>query len=100
MPGSEISVETMFYIYLIESTSGGHLYIGYTSDLKKRVKEHNRGLNFSIKPYKPWNLIYYEACVEESDARRREQYLKTSQGRRLMKRRLKDYFYRKKNLTD
>lgn len=90
----------MFYVYLIENTAGDHLYIGYTSDLKRRLKEHNQGLNFSTRPYKPWNLIYYEACIEESDARRREQYLKTNQGRRLVKRRLKDHFYQKKNLTD
>ena len=90
----------MFYVYLLESRAGNHFYTGYTQDLKKRLKEHNQGLNFSTKPYAPWNLIYYEACIEESDAKRREGYLKTSEGRRLIKRRVKDYLYKKKNLTN
>ncbi len=90
----------MFYVYLIESINGNSLYTGHTRDLKKRLKEHNQGLNFSTKPYRPWNLVYYEACVEKTDAKRREKYLKTNQGRRLIKRRLKDYFYNKKNSMD
>lgn len=82
-----------YYVYVLRSLIGNHLYIGYTNNLVKRVKEHNRGLNFSTKPYRPWKLIYYEACLNEEDAKRRESYLKTSQGGRLLKRRLKDYFY-------
>ncbi len=89
----------MFYTYLLES-EGGHLYIGYTSDLKKRLNEHNQGLNSSTKHYGKWKVIYYEAVINEVDARRREKYLKTTQGNRLIKRRLKEYFYQKKNLAD
>lgn len=87
----------MFYVYVLESVGSGDLYIGSTNDLKSRLIEHNRGLNFSTKRYIPWDLIYYEACLSESDARRRERYFKTTQGRRLLKRRLKDYFFSKKN---
>ncbi len=94
MPGSETSSSIMFhYIYVLESEKNGSIYIGYTNNLGKRLKEHNRGLNFSTKPYIPWHMIYCEACLTESDARRREKYLKTNQGSRLLKRRLKDYFY-------
>ncbi len=89
----------MFYVYIIESVVGKNLYIGFTKDLKKRLLEHNQGLNFSTKRYGKWNIIYYEACAEESDARRREKYLKTTQGGRLRKRRIKDYLYKLKNLT-
>ncbi len=89
----------MFYTYILQSEKNKELYIGYTSDLKRRIKEHNQGLNFSTKRYMPWNIIYYEACLEESDARRREHYLKTTQGYRLIKRRIKDYMYKSKNLT-
>ena len=87
-----------YYVYIIENTKDEELYTGYTSDLKKRLKEHNQGLNFSTKADKPWKLIYYEACLNENDAKRREKYFKTSQGHRLLKRRLKEYFYSKKNL--
>ena len=76
------------------------LYIGYTSDLRKRILEHNHGLNFSTKRYMPWEIIYYEACKEKSDAMRREKYLKTTQGGRLIKRRIKDFLYKSKNLTN
>jgi len=90
----------MFYTYVLESVNGD-LYTGYTIDLRKRVSEHNQGLNSSTKRYGPWKLIYYEASLNEKDARRREKYLKTSTGRRLVKRRLKEYFYsKKKNLAD
>lgn len=82
-----------FYVYVLISLKNKELYIGLTTDLRRRVKEHNLGLNRSTKPYMPWKLIYYEACLSEHDARRRERYLKTNQGGRLLKRRLKEYFY-------
>lgn len=81
------------YVYVIQSNKNRELYIGYTSNLRKRLTEHNRGLNFSTKPYIPWQLIYCEVCLNEKDAKRREKYLKTNQGSRLLKRRLKEYFY-------
>ena len=73
-----------------------NLYVGYTDDLRKRLQEHNRGLNFSTKSHRPWELIHYEAYRDREDAKRRENYLKTSQGARLLKRMLKEYFYKRK----
>ncbi len=67
--------------------------MGYTSDLKDRIIKHNQGLVQSTKPHRPWILIYYEACLNKKDAMRREKYLKTNQGQRLIKRRLKEYFF-------
>lgn len=87
----------MFYNYVLQSKNNNkQLYVGYASDLRKRLKEHNQGLVRSTKPYRPWRLIYYEACLDEKDAKRREDYLKTSQGHRLLKRRLKEYFFKQK----
>ena len=85
----------MFYVYCLKSEKFKELYFGYTNDLKRRFKEHNQGLNISTKRYAPWEIIYYEACLNEKDAKRREKYLKTSQGRRMMRARLKEYFYEK-----
>ena len=82
-----------YYVYVLQSDVTGELYIGYTKDLRQRLQKHNRGLNFSTKGQKPWNLIHYEAYRNEKDAKRREKYLKTSQGSRLLKRILKEYFY-------
>ena len=84
----------MFYNYILQSKRNKNLYVGCTVDLRKRLKEHNQGLNKSTKTYRPWKLIYNEACLNEDDAKRRENYLKTSQGQRLLKRRLKEYFYK------
>lgn len=98
MLGSETSRSNMFhYVYVIESDKNHNLYTGYTKDINNRLKEHNRSENFSTKPYLPWHLIYCELCINEIDAKRRENYLKTSQGARLIKRRLKEYFYNKKS---
>ena len=84
----------MFYVYVLEDESGEH-YIGSTIDLRKRLKEHNQGRSFATKGHQ-WHCIYYEASLEESDARRREKYFKTTQGRRLLKRRVKDYLYKRR----
>ena len=97
MPGSENSrKQTFLYVYVLESLAKKELYIGVTTDLKRRLVEHNSGLNVSTKRYVPWRVIYYEACCDSLDAERREKYLKTTQGRRLLKRRLKEYFYKSK----
>jgi putative endonuclease len=85
----------MFYTYVLKSKNDD-LYIGQTSDLRRRIKEHNQGLNLSTKRYRPWSIIYYECCLHSDDAKRREKYFKTSQGRRLLRRRLKEYFYSRK----
>ena len=82
----------MFYVYALESLKNKKLYFGYTEDLKKRLKEHNSGETFSTKPYIPWKVIYYEACIKKEDAIRREKYLKTTQGKKMLKLRLSKYF--------
>jgi len=97
-PGSENSTTIMFYyVYVIQSKMTKELYKGYTKDLKERLEKHKRGLNFSTKTGRPWELIHYEAYRNEEDAKRREKYLKTSQGSRLIKRMLKEYFYEHKS---
>ncbi len=85
----------MFYNYVLRNDKNKEIYIGFTSDLRNRLKEHNQGLNLSTKRYRPWEIIYYEACLDEKDAKRREYYLKTTQGGRLLKRRLKEFLYKK-----
>ena len=62
----------------------------FVEDLKNII-----GLNFSTKRYKPWKCIYYESCLHQEDAKRREKYFKTSQGQRLLKRRLKNIFMKR-----
>lgn len=82
-------------MYMFLRIQKGEHYIGFTTDLRKRLIEHNQGESFSTKRSQ-WRCIYYEATIESSDARRREKYFKTSQGRRLLKRRLKDYLFKQR----
>lgn len=93
MPGTETSEVMFFYVYVLHSKLSDTFYVGYTGNLIRRVKEHNLGLNQSTKPYRPWTLACYEAYRNRDDAKRRERYLKTSQGGRLLKRRVKDYLH-------
>lgn len=80
-----------YYVYVLESLLDGKDYTGFTSDLRRRFKEHNNGESFSTKSRRPFKLIYYEACLLEEDAKRREHYLKTTQGRRFLGLRLIKY---------
>jgi putative endonuclease len=66
----------MFYTYILKSKKDANLYIGSTTDLKRRFLEHNSGLVKSTKPRVPFKLIYYEAYAAEADARHREHNLK------------------------
>ncbi len=66
----------MFYVYVIKSKKCSELYIGSTTDLKKRMIEHNKGIVYSTKNKRPYSLIYYEAYLSEPDSRRREKMLK------------------------
>ena len=78
----------MFYTYLLKSKKYGKFYTGSTNDLRKRLKQHNDGKSNYTKKYIPYELIYYEACINELDARSREKYLKTGMGKRYLKNRL------------
>jgi putative endonuclease len=79
------------YVYVLESQKDGKFYVGYTKDLQKRLEEHNSGRVPSTKERRPMTLIYWEGCMSQKDATRREKYLKTTWGKRYIKGRLKDY---------
>lgn len=81
----------MYYIYVLESMRDGKFYTGYTSDLKRRIVEHNNQSEFSTKARTPFKLIYYEACLSKEDAIAREKYLKSGMGKRYLRNRLKNY---------
>ena len=81
----------MFYTYILMAEKDKKFYVGVTKDLKKRFKEHQKGLVASTVRRHPLELIYYEACLNEGDAIARERYFKTGFGRRFLKNRLKDF---------
>ncbi len=94
MPGATTSI-MFFCVYVLESASNKKRYIGFTTNLKKRIEEHQKGLSFSTKPRLPMKLIYFEACTNKEDAKRREEYFKTTRGRRFLAKRLKSYYQSK-----
>ena len=80
----------MYYVYALLSLSVKNwLYIGYSDDLKTRVATHNNKKVKSTKSKTPLKLVYYEAYVDEMDARRRERELKTHQQKDILKEKLK-----------
>jgi putative endonuclease len=83
----------MFYTYVLQSQKNNKWYIGYTSDLRKRFKQHNEGKSAYTKGRGPYKIMYYEACLNEDDARSRELYLKTGMGRRYLNARLKRFLF-------
>ena len=82
----------MYYIYVLLSKKDNKKYTGYTKDLKLRFEQHNKGLVESTKNRRPFELIYYEACIKSEDATKREKHLKTHYGKMYIKKRLKSYF--------
>jgi len=81
----------MYYTYVIQSIKDGRWYTGATSDLRKRFKRHNSNKVSSTKGRGPFELIYYEACLDEKDAFAREKYLKSGMGKKYLRTRLKRF---------
>jgi len=81
----------MFYVYVLQSEKDKKFYTGYTSDLRRRFSEHQSGKTFSTKGRRPFKIVYYEAGIDEEDAKRREKYLKSTWGKRYIKGRIKVY---------
>jgi putative endonuclease len=81
-----------YYVYILCNKSKNFIYVGYSEDLKERVKYHNSGYVKSTKFYIPLELIHYEAYRNMKDAKRREEYLKINRGRTTLMTMLKEYF--------
>jgi putative endonuclease len=81
----------MFYVYILK-LKNNQIYTGFTDDLKRRIKEHKLSkVKFTSKRL-PVKLIHYESYFLESDAHRREKYLKTTEGKRFLRQQLRDLF--------
>ncbi len=91
----DCNVPNMFYTYILFSLKDKKLYIGYTTDLNKRLSKHAQGLVIATKYRRPLKLIHYEYFSNISDAKAREVFLKSGGGhdqiRAMMKRTLAGY---------
>ena len=67
-----------YFVYIIESQENNRKYIGFTSDVFKRLSDHNSGKSKYTKAFVPWKLVYFESYSEELKARKRELQLKKS----------------------
>jgi putative endonuclease len=79
----------MWYCYILRSSKNGRLYVGFTSNLKQRVEDHNakRGGIYTSRSG-PYELFYYEAYADEKDARAAERFYKTGSGREILRKKL------------
>ncbi len=80
-----------YYVYVLKSVKDGNNYVGSTNDLRERLTLHNAGKVSSTKNRLPLTLIYFEGCLNQQDATKREKYLKSSWGKRYIKSRNENY---------
>jgi putative endonuclease len=78
----------MFYTYVLKSLKDNKYYVGWSNNLKRRIKKHKSGQVNSTKLRLPIELIYYKACLNKEKAIKREKYFKTGFGRRFLKSRI------------
>ena len=84
-------MNTYRYVYVLRSRKDHQFYVGFTKNLAQRVQAHNDGLVTSTKRRIPFELVYWEGCLNQTDATQREKYLKSSWGKRYIKNRLRNY---------
>lgn len=71
----------MYYVYAIKSQVDGRIYVGYSTELKQRIKAHNMGQSKYTAKHKPWDLIFYSAFDNYQTAKEFEKYLKSHSGK-------------------
>ena len=86
--------DRVFYVYVLRSESDSGFYIGFSTNLRKRLKQHQDGESFAASHRGPWKLIYYEAYTEREDAEGREKFLKSGAWRRFLRTQLRHYIER------
>jgi len=76
----------MYFVYVLESIkTSGKFYVGLTTNLERRLKEHNAGTQKYTKQHAPWELVSYTSFNNSEKAREFEIYLKNSSGRAFIK---------------
>ena len=77
---------------MIQSLKDNRIYVGLTSNLERRIKEHNEGKTKSTMAFRPWKIIYTQECDNRLLARKREKYLKSGCGKEFLKQNYKKSF--------
>ena len=72
----------MYYVYFLKSLKNIHqTYVGYTTNIDQRLDVHNSGGSIHTAKYKPWEMLFYCAFKNDSEAKTFEGYLKSSSGK-------------------
>jgi putative endonuclease len=75
----------MHFTYILKCSKTGHYYYSSTSDIKRRLKNHNSGKVVSTKSGRLWEVHYWEAFATKEEALKRERFFKTIDGYRYLK---------------
>jgi len=94
-----VNSDQYYFVYVLQSLKDGKKYTGYTKNLPSRFEAHQKGQVPSTKHRRPLNLIYFEACLSQEDATRREKYLKSFYGKMFLANRLKSYLSGEKGIS-
>jgi putative endonuclease len=79
----------MNYVYILKLRDK-RLYTGFCNNLKRRLREHQNGKVRSTKNLRPIRLLHCELYKLKSDALRREKFLKTTEGKRYLRKQIRD----------
>ena len=75
-PFGRLFLFSMFFVYILQSLQDQTFYIGYTTDVERRLSQHNEGLSRYTKSKMPWKMVYTEVFETKTEALRREIFLK------------------------
>lgn len=75
----------MAYVYILKSVYCPKTYVGSTTNLMRRLKEHEQGKSSFTKRHRPWKVVYKEQFLNIGEERERERYFKSAAGRRFIK---------------
>ncbi len=77
-----LDIETMYFVYILQSLKNGSYYIGYSNDVDRRLAEHNRGKAKATRYEVPFKLVYTETFTTSIEAKKREYFLKRQKSRK------------------
>ena len=85
-------MEGVYYVYILKSLKDGQNYAGFTINIELRFEQHQKGEVVSTKHRRPLKLIYFEGCLNQHDALKREKYFKTHYSKMFLKNTLAHWF--------
>ncbi|HRX63619.1 MAG TPA: GIY-YIG nuclease family protein [Candidatus Absconditabacterales bacterium] len=75
----------MYFVYVLKSESHDWIYVGMTSNIHRRIEDHNKGYNKSTRPYRPFTLLMKKEFEDSLSARKQEKYWKSGIGKEQIK---------------